>query len=678
MRNLFFKFLLFLFILAATLSLKLSFAQIQSGIGSFPLIDGKINSSEWNGAKVFSDFYMMIPRSDKKDYDSTIVFLKQSDDAIYLAFKYYPKGKIIAKSLIRDRSTEEENEFFVLLDLENKGQNGYIFIFNFNDNQRDVLLYNQNSQSSEWDWVWESKTKVYSLPDDGRPGYIETELKIPVDKLQNKNTKQIGIDFQLFAYRPDGTFYYYSLMPDSELLSLKSTYKLDIKPFNERIKIDFNATPYVVGNKFNDSAYNAEFGGEFNVAVDKHKLKATINTDESTLEADPYNFSLYNRPTYLTEKRTFFSKDLDIYRSPISLFYTRSIQNIDYGFNYTFRSDKLKAGAMFIQDDVNKTGNKRQIFVARPNYVSSDFSIGSFVLLSNDRNKDRKEKVLSLDGQYRFPENPVRILGQYASNFDGSAYELYSYYQYDNSGGPFADLMYRRVDKNFTAPTFINTSVGLPNDYDEIMVSGGYYWNKVRKYFPDINVSGGYYRNRQLSSGFLIQDRYTASLNVKIIGPLSYGVYFEYNHPNDYDSDGNLIKRNNYLNDNFLKYVFGNNAVYAGYTHGPYLGTYVKNPYFGFNYFLLDMIALNADVNFYRMFGEDRTIINTRADYRAFKKLYLRAFFQKDTFTKNALLNAMVQYEFFAGSNIYLVLNLVGDNLQSTSRYSKIGYEFNF
>lgn len=670
--------ILYVLITFFIMSAGLTLAQNQSGKNNKPKIDGTINSAEWDGAKVFTDFYMMIPRSDSKDYDSTIVYLKQDKDAIYLAFKYYPRGKIIAKSLVRDRSTEEENEFFVVLDLENKAQNGYIFIFNFNDNQRDLLVYNQRSQSSEWDWVWESKTKVYSLPENGKPGYIETELKIPVDKLQNKNINQIGIDVQMFAYRPDGSSYWYSFVPDGELLSVKSTYKLDITPFNERTKIDFNATPYVVGNKFNDSTYKAEFGGEFNVSIDKHKLKATVNTDESTLEADPYYFSLYNRPTYLTEKRTFFSKDLDIYHSPISLFYTRSIQNIDYGFNYTYRSDKLKAGAMFIQDDVNKSGNKRQMLIARPNYISNDFSAGGFLQYSNDKSTNKKEKVVSLDGQYRFPKNPVRIMGQYASNFEGNAYELYSYYQYDNSGGPFADLMYRRVDKNFTAPTFINTSVGLPNDYDEISVSGGYYWNKVRKYFPDINISGGFYRNKQLSNGFLVQDRYTANFYTKITGSLSFGTNFEYNHPNDYNQEGNLVKRNNYLNDVNMKYIFGNNSVYAGYFYGPYYDTYIKNPYIGFNYLLFDLIAINTDINFYRMYDYDRTIINTRIDYKAMKKLYLRAFLQKDTYTKNALLNAMVQYEFFAGSNLYLVLNLIGDNLQYTSRYSKIGYEFNF
>jgi hypothetical protein len=59
-------------------------------------------------------------------------------------------------------------------------------------------------------------------------------------------------------------------------------------------------------------------------------------------------------------------------------------------------------------------------------------------------------------------------------------------------------------------------------------------------------------------------------------------------------------------------------------------------------------------------------------------KLYLRTFFQKDTYGHRALWNTMIQYEFFGGSNVYLVLNLDGDRLQYTRRYFKVGYEFNF
>jgi len=645
---------------------------------ALPVIDGKINSIEWSGAKVFKDFHMFIPKSDSKDYDSTIIYLKQTKDALYFAFKFYPRGVVISKSLRRDRSTEEENEFFILLDFENKNQNGYIFVFSFLDNQRDLLVYNQKSQSSEWDWVWECKSTIFKEAKDNEPGYIETEVKIPVDKIQNKNTSQIGINFQLFAYRPDGSSYWYSLTSQCELMSLKYMYKLDIFPFDEKLDINVNATPFAVGNKFNDSTAKSQLGGEFTASFDKHKLKATYNTDESTLEADPFSFSFYNRPIYLEEKRPFFSKDLDIYRSPINLFYTRAIQNINYGFNYTYRSDKLKTGVMYVEEEADNNGNKRKFFTARPRYSSSDFNLGGFFLYSKDRTKDYQERIFSFDGFYRFPKNPVRLSGQYATNLSGNAFNLYGYYQYNDNGGPFADVMYNKVDKNFNASTSFNSSVGLQNNYDELLLSGGYNWVYDRKYFSNISVSGGYYKSKQLSDNFNMQNRFNTNLSLKITGALSYSNYMEYNLPNDFNSNGELITRKNFLQEHYLKYIFGNNSVYAGYFFGTYFGSYLRNPYLGFNIIFFDNLAFNTNVNLISNNGIDQTILNTRMDYRIIKKLYLRAFYQKDTYSKKALLNAMIQYEFFAGSNIYFVINLDGDKLQYTRRYFKIGYDFNF
>jgi hypothetical protein len=54
-------------------------------------VDGIITESEWSGAKVFTDFNMMIPKSENKDYDSTVAYIKQDNQAIYVAIKYWPK-----------------------------------------------------------------------------------------------------------------------------------------------------------------------------------------------------------------------------------------------------------------------------------------------------------------------------------------------------------------------------------------------------------------------------------------------------------------------------------------------------------------------------------------------------------------------------------------------------------
>ncbi len=661
---------------------RLSFSQSNIDANT-PTIDGRINADEWKDAKVFTDFYIVSPKSDEKNYDSTIVYVKQTTDALYFAFKFWPRGKVISKSLVRDRSFDEENEFFILLDLENKNQNGYFFAFSYLNNQRDAVVFNSNNKSFEWDWVWECKSAVHSEARNGKPGYIETEVKIPVDKIQNKNKKQIGIDIQMFAYRPDGNSYFYSITPNSEITTIKGTYKFDLtKPFEERLNLNFNLIPFVVGSKYNGADYHAQYGGDMNISLDKHKLKGTFHTDQSTLEADPFTFTFYRRPIFLQEKRPFFSKDLDIYRSLINLFYTRAIDSIDYGANYTYRSDKLKTGIIYVEEPKDTAGNRQKYFVARPNTNFKDFNLGGMFVFNSDKTTSYSSKIISFDGIYRVPKTRVRFLGQYAMNLgeaiNGKAFNLYSYYEFNDAGGPFYDISYNRVDKNFSSRTIFNSNVPVQNDYDETNVGGGYAWNINRKYFPFINLSGGYYYARELSSNFYFQERYSLQLFYKVNDWLSFFHSPEYNRPNDYDENGNVIRRTNILMDNNVKIIFGNNAFSAGYYGGSYFGSTLKNPYMNLDLIFFNRLSLKFNYYYQEVFDIKQSIYNVKVDYKVMERLYLRSFFQKDTYSARALWNTLLQYEFFAGSNIYFVLNLEGNKLQNTRRYFKVSYEFNF
>ncbi len=125
-------------------------------------------------------------------------------------------------------------------------------------------------------------------------------------------------------------------------------------------------------------------------------------------------------------------------------------------------------------------------------------------------------------------------------------------------------------------------------------------------------------------------------------------------------------------------FFLGNNFLSVGYFFGPYFGSFIKNPYLSGNVFLFDKLALSASLSYYDLVDTKRTIINTRLDWKVMNKLFLRSYFQRDNYSKQALWNSILQYEFFAGSNVYLVLNLNGDKLQNTAKYFKVGYEINF
>lgn len=672
--------LLFLFLSAFIVSV---FPQeISSGSKSLtsPAIDGKISESEWADSEIFTNFYLTMPRSDEKYYDSTIVMVRQTDDAINFAFKFWPKGKIISKSFTRDRTTDEESEFFILLDLENKNQNGYFFAFSFLNNQRDAVIFDQRNSSFEWDWVWECKSTIYKEATDSEPGYIESEVKIPVDKLQNKNTKSIGFDLQMFAYKPDGTLYAYSVIPSSEIMSLKNTHKMDLKkPFSEKLNLNFNIAPYAVANQINGKKLSLSLGGDVNISFENHKLKSTVNTDQSTLEADPFRFTFYNRPVFLQEKRPFFSKDLDIYQTPINLFYTRSIDSINYGVNYTYRSDKLKAGFVYVNEPKDTTS--KTFIAARPNFNFPDFNIGGLFIYTNDKRTGSIERIFSLDGTYRVPGTRLRLSSQTAGSFaekKGLAYVVKGNYEADYSGGPSLQVSYGRIDEEFNSSTSFNSQIGAPNDFDELFIMPGYTLRYNRKYFTDITANLIYYRGRQLSSGFIYQERIGSEIYYRVNDWISMYHYIEYNRPNDIDESGNIIRRNNYDINNNIKFLFGSTALNIGYEFGDYYMSFIKHPYINLDMVLFERISLRAAYDYRTVFDIKQSIFSVRLDWRIIPKLYLRSYYQQDTYNRLAIFNTMMQYEFFAGSSIYLALNLQGEKLKNTGRYSKIGYEFNF
>ncbi len=646
------------------------------GQGSLPIIDGKMEPGEWDGAKTLSDFYTVVPKTGHRHEDSTIAYVKQSSDALYFGFKFYPRSKVIRQSLIRDQSSDEENEFFIVLDLENKNENGYIFIFNFINNQRDMAVYNQRNLTFEWDWVWQCKSVVYKEPTSNEPGYIETEVRIPVDKLQNKNRQQIGIDLTLFAYKPDGSSYFYALTPESEILTVASTYKLDIEPFEESFTPDVSAIPFVVAQKTQSTATTGAFGGDLNFSLDKHKLKGTINTDESTLEADPFQFSLYGQSIFLQEKRPFLSKDLDIYRMPINIFYTRAIQDIQWGANYTFRSNDVKAGLVSVEDELDSDGDgkteRRRLTVARSTWQGGALNLGTTLLYGRNINTKAIERAVSLDSRIELPLG-FRFQPQWITNTNGSAYQVQLSRPRNWAGGFYGGALYRKFGYGFDVSTLFNN---YGTEYHERDVEIGFRSVSNRQLFSQIELDAEYYKASTLATGFIYQEYGALYVSNLLLENIQLAHRIEVNRPEEQTAAG-IITHKNTLQDHSVKLILGAQAITFGYNFGPYYGTYLKNPYANARLILWDRLAWDITLNQRSYADVHQTIVRVKLDVRVMERLYFRSFVQKDNYGNLGLWNTLLQYEFFAGSSVYLVLNQEGDRFQNSGKFFKVGYEVN-
>jgi len=158
-----------------------------------------------------------------------------------------------------------------------------------------------------------------------------------------------------------------------------------------------------------------------------------------------------------------------------------------------------------------------------------------------------------------------------------------------------------------------------------------------------------------------------------------------FDRPNDHDLFGNVVTRTNILAESNVRAVFGSNSFQLGMYGGKYFGTILKNPYVNANFTFFHRLGILASYN-YIDYGDQpngtpgvkQSIFSIKADLRIIQRLFLRTYFQRDTYSRIAEWNSLIQYEFFGGSSVYLVLNFTGDRLEYTQRYFKVAYDVNF
>jgi hypothetical protein len=192
--------------------------------------------------------------------------------------------------------------------------------------------------------------------------------------------------------------------------------------------------------------------------------------------------------------------------------------------------------------------------------------------------------------------------------------------------------------------------------------------------FSQIEVTAAYYKASTLADGFVHQEFGSFYVSDLILENLQINHYIEVNHPDQQTATGRITHRN-VLQDHSAKLILGPQAITAGYNFGPYFGAYLKNPYVNARIIMWERLAWDVTLNHRSYAAVRQTIIRLKLDVRLLERLYLRSFVQKDNYRKLGLWNTLLQYEFFAGSNVYFVLNQTGERFEQSGQFFKVGYE---
>jgi hypothetical protein len=268
----------------------------------------------------------------------------------------------------------------------------------------------------------------------------------------------------------------------------------------------------------------------------------------------------------------------------------------------------------------------------------------------------------------------LRFSPQWTTASHGSAYQLSLSLPRDWAGGPYGSALYRKFGRGFEVSTLFND---YGTEYDEVSFEAGHRSVSTRPLFSQIETYAGYYAARTLGTRFTYQEAASLGISTLALEFLNLNHRIEVNRPDEETTTG-VVQHRNVLQDHSAKLILGSHAITFGYNFGPYFGSSLKNPYANARIILWERLAWDVTLNHRRYADVRQTIVRVKMDVRLMEQLYFRSFVQRDDFRRRGLWNTLLQYEFFAGSNVYLVLNQEGERFENSGKFFKVGYEVSF
>ena len=330
-----------------------------------PAIDGRPDEEVWKQAAVFKDFYQTNPGDNTPPSKPTEVYVMRDEKNLYVAFKCWDEKDKIRATVAKRDSVFGEDNVRMWLDTYNDQRRAYVLGFNPLGIQQDGIFTEGQGADFSVDIVMESK------------GVIEdwgwsVEVKIPFKSLRYKTGKDTlwGFNAARNIDRFDDEFDQW--LPDDRnvsgfLIKHGKISGLDDIKYERTLEVVPSITLSETGSRV--QANEVAAGRFVNQQIKKQigvtlkytltpsiTLDAAINPDFAEIEADAPVVTANQRfPIFFEEKRPFFLEGVDIFRSPLQVFYSRNIIDPDVAIKLSGKSGRNSFGILAASD--NAPGN---------------------------------------------------------------------------------------------------------------------------------------------------------------------------------------------------------------------------------------------------------------------------------------------------------------------------------
>jgi hypothetical protein len=307
-----------------------------------PTIDGKLDDPCWQEFPADSRFTQSTPAEGAAPSQKTEVHILYDDDAIYVGARLWDDhaDQIVSRLTRRDRDNESD-WFAVFIDSRHDRTNANVFVVNVAGVQQDGIFFNEGDPNMDWDAVWASATSR-----DDKGWTVEMRIPLTVFRFADQPVVSWGLNVGRYISRykeQDVWSFWPSVLPGfvnrfghmDGLAGLHPRRTFELRPFVvAQMATDTQSGGTLFGLQPGVRPYASVTAGvDFKLGLTSDlTLDGTINPDFGQVEADQVVLNLSRFETFFPEKRPFFLEGVELFQTPIQLFYSRRIGRPPSGF----------------------------------------------------------------------------------------------------------------------------------------------------------------------------------------------------------------------------------------------------------------------------------------------------------------------------------------------------------
>ena len=607
-------------------------------LNSSPVVDGVYDAEKWVGAEKGSDFIQMEPQPGAAASEKTESYIGWFNDKIYVTFLCYQSTPVVAKNQSRDELSKNDDLIAVILDTYNDNRSGYFFGTTPLGIQIDAKINDDGrNMDINWDTEWKCATALF----DG--GWC-AEFEIPFKSLKYKRgIQEWGINYGRIIRSNFETAYWSGELSDDFRISQGGVATGLETPGS---KMKFSVYPYLSVFKTTDESWSLDGGGDVRWQISPNvSFNGTVNPDFATVEADQQRINLTRYELRYPEKRLFFQEGNEMYNTRIKTFYSRRIQDIDFGGRLNGKIGRTQFNVLNVKTPLFSEDEPLTWFTAARAKVDilKSSSLGlTFVDKSWD---DGFTRSVSLDYMLNLGKF-WKITGQFVGSAPGDFLDHSAWFmRFARENNIYhIHFRYTEIGKNFQE-NVNQTGFVTDDDRRELDSDISYKWWLKNNTFEYIEVESRNNAFWSLETGDLRSWNFTDLVNLYFKNKFS----FEYAYNNEYK----LYEKEYYNHKHIFELGYNTDEwshATIGYTTGDNFDRDFHLISGGGRVKLFQKLSLSYTANWLEFTPDSdtsSTFINVvTADYNFTNDLWLRIFAQNNTKNKNVYFYGMLGWRF--------------------------------